>query len=65
MKIIVTVIPTNLVTNSLSFIFSLSYEPRKRIKLSATWWSGNKKYFYFLFKASPALLQSLVVSNRF
>ena len=28
-----------------------------KIRFSRSWWSGNKKYFSFLFKASCALLQ--------
>ena len=28
-------------------LFSLSYKPKTRIRFSATWWSGNKKYFCF------------------
>ena len=55
MKIIVTIIPTELVTNLLYPIFVLSVT---RIWFSAGWWSDNKKYFCFLFIASRALRQS-------
>ena len=58
MKIIVTIIPTDLVTNLLLSSFVLSYQPTPRIRFSASWWSGCKKYFCFLFTASNALLQS-------
>ena len=30
--------------------FVLSYKPKKRIWFAASWWSGNEKYFCFLFK---------------
>ena len=39
---IVTIIPTNLVTNLLSY-FVLSQNPKIRIKFPASWWSGNEK----------------------
>ena len=64
MKIIKTIIPTNLVTNSLLPFFVLSYKPKTRFRFSANWWSGNEKYFLFLFIASLALLQSLTEFNR-
>ena len=38
--------------------FALSQNLKPRIKVSACWWSGNKKYFYFLFTVNRALLQS-------
>ena len=47
MKIIATIIPKDLVTNSLFPLFGLSYKPKKRIKFSANWWSGDEKYFCF------------------
>ena len=40
---IVTIIPTNLVTNSLLFLFCPLIETKKRIKFSASSWSGNEK----------------------
>ena len=58
MKIIVTIIPTDLVTNFFYPLFVLSCTPKTRIRFSRSWWSGNEKYFCFLFKASCALLQS-------
>ena len=42
----------------------LSYKPKTRIWFSASWWSGNEKYFCFLFIASLALLQSHAEFNR-
>ena len=63
MKIIVTIIPTNLVINFYP-LFVLSYKPKTRIWFSASWWSGNEKYFYFLFIASSAVLQSHAKFNR-
>ena len=38
--------------------FVLFYKPKKRVWFAASWWSGNEKYFCFLFIASRALLQS-------
>ena len=64
MKIIVTIIPTDLVTNQLLTLFVLSYKPKTRIRFSASWWTGNEKYFRFLFVASRAQLQSHVEFNR-
>ena len=43
MKMIVTITPTNLVTNSLLFLFVLSQKPKTRIKFQANWWSVNEK----------------------
>ena len=54
MKIIVTVIPTDLVTSLL----------KAGIWFSPSWWSGNEKYFCFLFTVSPALLQSYAEFKR-
>ena len=58
MKIIVTIIPTDFVTNS------LSYKSKTRIRFSASWWIGNENYFCFLFIANRALLQSHAEFNR-
>ena len=55
-KIIVSVIPTDLVINSL--LSSFCYKPKTTIKFPKSWWSGNNKYFCFLFIASRVLLQS-------
>ena len=38
--------------------FFLSHKSKTTIRFSASWWSGNKNYFCFLFKASRALLRS-------
>ena len=65
MKIIVSVIPTVLVTNSLCPIFVLLQKPKTRIKFSASWWSDNKKQFCFLFIVSHALLQRYAEFSRF
>ena len=45
-------------------LFIFSYKPITRIGVSASWWSGNEKYFCFLFIASRALLQSHAEFNR-
>ena len=52
MKIFVTIIPKDLVTNSFLSSFLLFYKPKTRIRFSARWWSGNEKYFCFLLIAS-------------
>ena len=43
MKIIVTIIPANSVTSSLSYLSCLFIESKTRIEFSASWWSGNEK----------------------
>ena len=63
MKIIVTMIPIDLYANLLLSSFCPSYKPKTKIRFSASWWSGNEKYFCFLFIASP-LLQSYAEFNR-
>ena len=57
MKIIVTLIPINLVTNWLLSLFCLFHKPKTRTVFLVSWWSGNKKYFGILFIVSRALLQ--------
>ena len=57
MKIIITVIPGDLVTN-LSIFFN---RPKTAIRFSASWWPGNEKN---LFKTSHALLLSHAEVNR-
>ena len=47
-----------------TLFFFISYKPKTRIRFSASWWSGNEKYFCFLFIASRALLQSYAEFNR-
>ena len=64
MKIIVTKIPADFVTNSLLSSFCPFLQAKTRIRFSASWWSGSKKYFCFLFIASRALLQSHTEFNR-
>ena len=64
MKIIVTIIAKYVVTNLFLSSFFISYKLKTRIWFSASWWSGNEKYFCFLFIASRALLQSHAEFNR-
>ena len=70
MKIIVTIIPTDLVTNSLLSSFcpflhtKKNSEFKQEFRLSASWWSGNEKYFCFWFIASGVLFQSRAEFNR-
>ena len=45
------------------FILFLSFLTNQNW-FSASWWSGNEKYFCFLFIASGALLQSHAEFNR-
>ena len=65
MKINETTIPTDLVINLILFLFCLSIETRNKYQVSASWWSGNEKYFCFLFTASRALLQRYTNSIDF
>ena len=51
MNIIVTIFPTNLVTN---LLLAINF---RFVKLSASRWSGNEKHFCYLSIASYALLQ--------
>ena len=65
MKIIVSKIPTDFVTNLLLFILCPFIQTKnKNLFFLASWWSGNEKYFCFLVIASPALLQSHAEFNR-
>ena len=64
MKIIVTIIPTDLVKISFYSLLVLFNKRKTRIRFSASWWSGNEKYFCFLFVASRALLQRHAELNR-
>ena len=48
---IVTMIPTDLVTHVLLSSFCPFLQTKKRIRFSASWWSGNEKYFCVLFFA--------------
>ena len=64
MKIIVTIIPTDLVTNLLASSFCPFLQTKRKTWFSASWWSGNEKYFCFLFIASRALLQSQAEFNK-
>ena len=47
MKMIINVISTNLVTNSFMSLFYPFVETKTRLKFSASWCSGNDKYFFF------------------
>ena len=64
MKINVTIIPTNLVTNSLLSFVCPFVETKNNNQISASWWSGNEKYFCLLLIASRALLQRYAEFNR-
>ena len=70
MKIIVTIILTNLVTNPLLYLFysvkkkTDKKKQKTKIKFSAIWWAGNEKLFFFLFIASGVLLQRCAKINR-
>ena len=57
MKVIVTIIPTYLVTNLLLSSFFHFLQTKTKIWFSASWCSGNEKYFCFLFITSRTLLQ--------
>ena len=64
MKMMLNIIPTNIVANSLLSFFFLSQKSKPVIKFSATWWSGNEKLFCFLFIANRALRQKNAEFNR-
>ena len=64
MKKIATTFPTDLIEIHFYPLFVLSYKPKTRINFSAGWYSGNEKYFCFLFIASRAQLQSHAEFNR-
>ena len=57
MEIILTIIPKNLVKNSLLSLFYPFIETKIRIKCSDSWCLGNEKQFCFLVITRPALLQ--------
>ena len=63
MKIIVTIIPTNLVTKLSSFYHFLDIR-NKNFVFSKLVVYSNEKYFCFLFIASCALLESHAKCNR-
>ena len=46
------------------FFFVLSDKPKTRIRFFASWWSGSKKYFCFLFIAIRVLLKIYADFNR-
>ena len=50
MKKIVNMIPADLVAHLFYPLFALSDKPKTRIRFSASWWSGNEKYFCFFYK---------------
>ena len=58
MKIILTIIPIDLVKIYFYPLFALSYKVKTRIWFSASWWSGNGLCCCFLFIVILALLQS-------
>ena len=47
MEMTVTIVPINLVTNSLLFLFFLFIETKNKNQFSASWWSGNENCFAF------------------
>ena len=65
MKTIVTIIPTNLISNySLLSAFCLFLDTRNKNQIFGYCWSGNDKYYCFLFKVSHTLLQNHAEFNR-
>ena len=64
MKLIVTIIATNVVANSHLSLFCPALETKNKNQVLPSWWSGNKKCFCFLFIAIRSLLQSHTESNR-
>ena len=64
MKIIVTIILTNLVTNSLLSLFCPFVETKTKNQIFSKIVACNKTYFCFLFLASRALLQRYAKFNK-
>ena len=64
MKIIVTIIPTRLVTNSLLFLFCSFVETKNNNQLSSKLVVWYRETFLFLFMVSRALLQRYAEFNR-
>ena len=65
MKMIVTIIPINLVTNLLFNLFLVFHGNQKQeSNISASCRSGKEKYFCFFFIASRVLLQKHVEFSR-
>ena len=56
-KITVTMISTNFVTNYFVFLFIFSKKPQIKIKFLASWRSGNEKYYSFFIIPCSVLLQ--------
>ena len=65
MKVIVIIISIDLVTNLLLSSFVLSYKPKTRIGLSASWWSGNKKSICFCLYRAALYLKAMLDSKDF
>ena len=64
MKIIVTIIPANLATNSLLSLFCLFVETNNKNQIFTKLVIWQREIFYFLFIASSALLQRYAEFNR-
>ena len=64
MKPIVTLIPTDLDTNLVLSLFYPFLETKKGIAISASRYSGYKKYFCFLCIASWSLIQIRTKFNK-
>ena len=71
MKIIVAIIPTDLVTNSLLFSFCPFLQTRKKIRFSASWFSGNKNIsLFFVYSelrltSNPCRIQQTFIKDFF
>ena len=60
----ITLISSNLVTNLFYSFFFLLEKTQIRMKFSASWWSGNKKYFCFLY-SKPCCVKGMLSSIDF
>ena len=58
MKIVVTIVIKELITNSLLSSFVFAGKPKTRIRFSASWWSSNKKYLFFVYSESHSTSKS-------
>ena len=43
-------VPTDLVTNSFLSSFCILVQIKNKDQVSANWWSGNKKYLFFVYE---------------
>ena len=52
-------------TNRFLILFLSSHKPKKKIWFSASWWSGNKKYLFFVYSKSCSTLKLCQIQQTF